>query len=82
MTGYLPCRDCGTELNAADLVSRLCPDCLRKRTGQLARLQQRYEYALQGGEADRAASIAGEIRAYQQAEGVRLRDVPDAYRVR
>lgn len=82
MIGYLRCRDCGTEMNAADLVAKLCPACLKKRTARLSALQGQYEQAVQDGNADRAATAAEQVRSYQQAEGVRLRDVADAYRVR
>lgn len=81
MIGYLPCRDCGAETNVADLVSKLCSECARKRTFHLADLQRKYEKALEDGTTEQAASLADEIRAYQQAEGVRLKDIPGAYRV-
>lgn len=82
MIGYLPCRDCGAETNVADLVNKLCPECARKRTAHLADLQRKYQKALEDGAAEQAAGLADEIRAYQQAEGVRLKDVPGAYRVK
>ena len=82
MIGYLRCRDCGTEMNAADLVAKLCPACLKKRTARLSAPQGQYEQAVRDGNADRAATAAEQVRSYQQAEGVRLRDVADAYRVR
>lgn len=82
MIGYLPCRDCGAETNVADLVSKLCPECARKRTAHLADLQRKYEKALEDKDTEQASAIADEIRAYQQAEGVRLKDVPGAYRVK
>ena len=81
MIGYLRCRDCGSKMNAADLVAKLCPACLKKRTARLSALQGQYEQAVRDGNADRAATAAEQVRAYQQAEGVRLRDVADAYRV-
>ena len=46
---------------------------------RLASLQRRYEAARRSGE--QAGDLAGEIAAYQQAEGVRLRAVAPAYRV-
>ena len=73
MIGYLRCRDCGTEMNAADLVAKLCPACLKKRTARLSALQGQYEQAVRDGNADRAATAAEQVRSYQQAEGVRLR---------
>ena len=82
MIGYLQCRDCGSEMNAADLVAKLCPACLKKRAAHLSVLQGQYEQAVRGGDADRAVAAAAQVRSYQQAEGVRLRDVPDAYRVK
>lgn len=82
MIGYLPCRDCGYEVNAADLVAHLCPACLRKRAARLSALQGQYEQAVRDGNAECAASAAGKLRSYQQAEGVRLQGVPDAYRVK
>ena len=82
MVGFLPCRDCGAEMNAADLVAKLCPACLKKRTARLSALQGQYEQAVRDGNADRAATAAEQVRSYQQAEGVRLLDVADAYRVR
>lgn len=82
MIGYLPCRDCGTETNVADLVSKLCPECAKKRTFHLADLQRKYEKALKDKDTEQASAIADEIRAYQQAEGVRLKDIPGAYRVK
>ena len=39
MIGYLRCRDCGSKMNAADLVAKLCPACLKKRTARLSALQ-------------------------------------------
>lgn len=81
MIGYLPCRDCGAETNVADLVSKLCPECAKKRTFNLADLQRKYQKAMEDKDTEQAATLADQIRAYQQAEGVRLKDVPDAYRV-
>jgi hypothetical protein len=47
----------------------------------LAALQQRYEDALAAGDAGASAEVADLIRDYQQSEGVRLKNVPGAYRV-
>ena len=82
MIGYLQCRDCGTEMNAADLVAKLCPACLKKRMAHLSALQGQYEQAVRDGDADRVATLAEQIRSYQQEESVRLRGIPDAYQVR
>lgn len=79
MIGYRLCRDCGREYNSADLTGGLCPECRRPRAARLAALQRKYEAARRSGE--QAGDLAGEIAAYQQAEGVRLRAVAPAYRV-
>lgn len=79
--GYLSCRSCGSIENCADLVSGLCPSCARERAAYLAALQQRYENALTAGDAGTSAEVADLIRDYQQSEGVRLKNVPGAYRV-
>ena len=50
-----------------------CRDCGSKMNAA--------EQAVRDGNADRAATAAEQVRSYQQAEGVRLRDVADAYRV-
>ena len=71
MIGYRPCRECGKETNAVDLTGGLCFECQRPRVARLSDLQRRYE----------AGELAGEIRAYQQTEGVRLRAIAPAYRV-
>lgn len=80
--GYLNCRDCGEEWNCADLVSGLCPECAKKRTEHLAELQRQYQTYVDAGHERASAYIAELIRAYQQSEGVRLKDVPAPYRVR
>lgn len=80
--GFLACRDCGKETNCADLVAGLCPECSRRRAARLSDLQISYQGYLEAGDAQGAARVADAIRAYQQSEGVRLKDVPDAYRVR
>ena len=79
--GYLSCRSCGSVENCADLVSGLCPVCRRERAAQLAQLQSDYQDALQAGDPTASAEIAQLIRDYQQSEGVRLKNVPEAYRV-
>ena len=79
MIGYRPCRECGKETNAVDLTGGLCFECQRPRVARLSDLQRRYEAARRSG-AD-AGELAGEIRAYQQTEGVRLRAIAPAYRV-
>lgn len=79
--GYLSCRSCGSVENCADLVSGLCPVCRRERAAQLAQLQSDYQDALQAGDPTASAEIAQLIRDYQQSEGVRLKNVPGAYRV-
>ena len=79
MIGYRPCRKCGKETNAVDLTGGLCRECQRPRAARLSDLQRRYEAARRSGE--QAGDLAGEIAAYQQAEGVRLRSVAPAYRV-
>lgn len=81
MVGYLKCRSCGQEMNCADLVSGLCPDCARERTRWLADMQRQYQAAVDAGEAGASARVADLIRAYQVSEGVRLKDVPSCYRV-
>lgn len=82
MIGYLPCRDCGAETNCADLVAGLCPTCARQRAARLADLQREYQQYVEDGHERASAYVAEIIRAYQQSEGVRLKDVPAAYRVR
>ena len=79
--GYLRCRSCGSIENCADLVSGLCPTCRRERAAHLAQLQSDYQDALLAGDPRASAEIAQLIRAYQQSEGVRLKNVPGAYRV-
>ena len=75
--GYLSCRSCGSIENCADLVSGLCPVCRRERAAHLAQLQSDY----QAGDPAASVEIAQLIRDYQQSEGVRLKNVPGAYRV-
>lgn len=82
MIGYLKCRECGEEYNCADIVGGLCPECARSRIAHLADLQRQYENALRAGEAGASERVAQLIREYQQSERVRLKDVPEAYRVR
>lgn len=82
MIGYLKCRECGEEYNYADIVGGLCPECARSRIAHLADLQRQYESALRAGEAGASERVAQLIREYQQSERVRLKDVPEAYRVR
>lgn len=79
--GYILCRDCGMELNPADAVSGLCPECSKKRADHLAYLQTMYQSAVDGGDERTSESVARLIREYQQSEGVRLKDVLPAYRV-
>lgn len=79
--GYLNCRDCGEEFNCADLISGLCPTCARKRTDHLAELQREYQKYVDEGHERASAYVAELIRAYQQTERVRLKDVPPRYRV-
>lgn len=79
--GYLSCRSCGSIENCADLVSGLCPVCRRERAAHLAQLQSDYQEALQAGDHAASVEIAQLIRGYQQSEGVRLKNVPGAYRV-
>ncbi len=81
MIGYRSCRDCGMEVNCADLVGGLCPECARSRAARLADLQRQYQAALDAGEAGASARAADLIRAYQRSEGVRLQAVPMCYRV-
>lgn len=81
MIGYRRCRDCGQEVNCADLVGGLCPECARSRTARLAELQHQYEAALEAGEPGASARVAEIIRDYQRSEGVRLQAVPARYRV-
>ena len=78
--GYLSCRSCGSIENCADLVSGLCP-VWRERAAHLAQLQSDYQEALQAGDPAASAEIAQLILDYQQSEGVRLKNVPGAYRV-
>ena len=47
----------------------------------LAQLQSDYQEALQAGDPAASVEIAQLIRDYQQSEGVRLKNVPEAYRV-
>lgn len=47
----------------------------------LAQLQSDYQEALQAGDPAASVEIAQLIRDYQQSEGVRLKNVPGAYRV-
>lgn len=79
--GYLSCRSCGSIENCADLVSGLCPVCRRGRAAHLAQLQSDYQEALQARDPAASVEIAQLIRDYQQSEGVRLKNVPGAYRV-
>ena len=81
MIGYLNCRDCGQEVNCADLVGGLCPVCARERIAYLADLQAQYQAAVDAGEPGASSRVAEIIREYQQSERVRLKDVPAAYRV-
>lgn len=81
MIGYRSCRDCGHEVNCADLVGGLCPECARSRTARLAELQIQYQAAVDAGEPGASARVAEIIREYQQSEGVRLQAVPARYRV-
>ncbi len=81
MIGYRSCRDCGQEVNCADLVGGLCPECARSRTARLADLQRQYEAALEAGEPGASARVAEIIRDYQRSEGVRLQAVPARYRM-
>ena len=74
-------RSCGSIENCADLVSGLCPVCRRERAAHLAQLQSDYQEALQAGDPAASVEIAQLIRDYQQSEGVRLKNVPEAYRV-
>ena len=79
--GYLSCRSCGSIETCAHLVSGLCPVCRRERAAHLAQLQSDYQEALQAGDPAASVEIAQLIRDYQQSEGVRLKNVPEAYRV-
>lgn len=81
MIGYRSCRECGTEMNCADLVGGLCPVCARSRIVRLADLQVQYQDALEAGDSGASERVADLIRDYQKSEGVRLKDVPPAYRV-
>ena len=81
MTGYRSCRDCGQEVNCADLVGGLCPVCARERVAYLADLQVRYQAAVDAGEPGASSRVAELIRDYQRSEHVRLKDVPVAYQV-
>jgi len=81
MIGYRSCRDCGQEVNCADIVGGLCPVCARKRVARLADLQVQYQAAVDAGEPGTSSRMAELIRDYQRSERVRLRDVPAAYRV-
>lgn len=81
MTGYRSCRDCGQEVNCADLVGGLCPVCALERVAYLADLQVRYQAAVDAGEPGASSRVAELIRDYQRSEHVRLKDVPVAYRV-
>lgn len=47
----------------------------------MPRLQSDYQEALQAGDPAASAEIAQLILDYQQSEGVRLKNVPGAYRV-
>jgi hypothetical protein len=78
MTGYRSCRDCGQEVNCADLVGGLCPVCARERIVYLADLQVRYQAAVDAGEPGASSRVAELIRDYQRSEHVRLKDVPVA----
>ena len=78
MTGYRSCRDCGQEVNCADLVGGLCPVCARERIVYLADLQVRYQAAVDAGEPGASSRVAELIRDYQRSERVRLKDVPVA----
>lgn len=51
------------------------------RAAHLAQLQSDYQEALQAGDPAASVEIAQLIRDYQQSEGVRLKNVPGAYRV-
>lgn len=81
MIGYLNCRNCGQEINAADLVGGLCPTCAKERAAWLADLQRKYQAAVDAGETGASTRVAELIRDYQISEGVRLKDVPDCYRI-
>ena len=81
MIGYRNCRDCQQEFNCADLISGLCPTCAGKRAVRLVDLQHQYQAAVDAGEAGAISRVAEIIREYQLSEGVRLKDVPAAYRV-
>lgn len=63
-------------------ISRFVPIAVVTAIAHLSALQGQYEQAVRDGDADRATTLAEQIRSYQQEEGVRLRDVPDAYQVR
>ena len=60
---------------------RPLPVCRRERAAHLAQLQSDYQEALQAGDPAASVEIAQLIRDYQQSEGVRLKNVPEAYRV-
>ena len=79
--GYLSCRSCGSIENCADLVSGLCLYAGGRGQPTLAQLQSDYQEALQAGDPAASVEIAQLIRDYQQSEGVRLKNVPEAYRV-
>lgn len=80
--GYKGCRGCGAETNCADLVSGFCPACARAHAMKLSEYQRQYQQYVEDGHERASAYVAEIIRAYQQSEGVRLKDVPAAYQVR
>ena len=77
----VPLAACSRARSFRYLVSGLCPVCRRGRAAHLAQLQSDYQEALQAGDPAASVEIAQLIRDYQQSEGVRLKNVPGAYRV-
>lgn len=49
---------------------------------KLSEYQRQYQQYVEDGHERASAYVAEIIRAYQQSEGVRLKDVPAAYQVR
>lgn len=76
MLGYKNCRNCGSLMNCADLVSGLCPTCAQERAARLADLQRDYQAAVDAGDPQASSCVADLILTYQASECVRLKDVP------